>query len=95
VPDEKSKDCVRSMRDCAAETRALAERMKTQGARAGLLQLAASYDDKADEVEAAIRQITDLPPGPSPHAPPLAWRFFYSLMPRTGAGHFPLNHRQQ
>jgi hypothetical protein len=82
------------MRDCAAETRALAENMKTRGARTGLLELAASYDRKADEVEAAISQITDPFPGPSPQ-PALAWRFFYSLMPRTGAGRFLLNLRQQ
>ena len=96
MPDDwqKSENRVRSMRDCAAETRALAENMKTRGARTGLLELAASYDRKADEVEAAISQITDPFPGPSPQ-PALAWRFFYSLMPRTGAGRFLLNLRQQ
>jgi hypothetical protein len=85
VPDDwqKNKDRVRSLRNWAAEMRALAETMKTQGARKGLLELAASYDGKADEVDAAIRQIKDHPPEPSLHTPALAWRFFHSLILRT------------
>ena len=58
---QKIKDRVRSIRDWAAQTRGLAEKMKTQGARAGLLELASYYDGKADEVDAVIRQMTARP----------------------------------
>jgi hypothetical protein len=72
---QKAKDRARPLRDWAADTRRLAGKMKTEGARKGLTELAAYYDGKADEVDALIRQMTEERPDPGPPSPAPAWRF--------------------
>jgi hypothetical protein len=71
---QKTKDRVRPLRDWAADARGLAGKMKTDGARKGLIELAAYYDGKADEVDALIRQMTDQKPDPGPQVPVPAWQ---------------------
>jgi hypothetical protein len=57
--------------------------MKTQGARKGLLELAASFDGKADEVNAVIRQMQSPPIKPCSSAPHIAPRLnaFWRIAP--------------
>ena len=72
---QKTKDRARPLRDWAADARGLAGKMKTDGARKGLIELAAYYDGRADEVDALVRQMTDPRPDPGLLAPAPARQF--------------------
>jgi hypothetical protein len=72
---QKTKDRARPLRDWAADARGLAGKMKTDGARKGLIELAAYYDGRADEVDALIRQMTGPRPDPGLQAPAPTWQF--------------------
>jgi hypothetical protein len=55
---ESDKEKIRRFRDRAEECRAHAVEMKDSDARAGLIQVAESYERMADAIEAKLREHT-------------------------------------